>query len=268
MRCLEGLVLAACVGCSSDYSLGELPQVADAPSLRTGAAAPTGNIVYATDGHALFTFSPVTATFSKPTVFRGCDLTVVEISVDDRGEMYAAGFDAGRAALYRVDPATARCTFLSRVTSSAPWAVGLLPNAETLVGASAGPLVLIDPAPKAMTTLSNPSQESARDIVVAPSGTTYVSMLLDWTDPSSKNVLEEIDPGTGSVLRSSDLGGGEVIEGLAVWDGETHGFGSDGSVFVLDVEAAPVTRTPVSTANGPLHFTGAASYPRPDVVPY
>jgi hypothetical protein len=266
MRFLEALLFLG--ACSSDYSLGNLPQ-AETPTLLTGGGSPSSDI-YATDGRSLLTLSAVTGAFSQVAPFVGCDLTVVEITINETGEMFAAGFQDGRAALYQVDPRTAACTVVGkRFTTSAPWAVGFLAN-ERLVGDAAGSVMLLDAVQgtQAILGIGAQSRESARDIVVAPSGKTYVSSLLDWSDPASANVLEEIDPKTGTVLQSTDLGGGEVIEGLAVWDGDIHGFGANGTVFILNVSPTSVTRVPIPTTHGPAHLTGAASHPRPDLVPH
>lgn len=259
--CLE-LAALALAGCSSDYTIGYLPQN-DGPTFRPSDSVATSE-VYATDGRSLYELAPSTMTFGDPIALAGCDLEVVEITENDHGEMWAAGFERGKAALYRVDARTGACTVLSKFETSAPWAIGFLPQstgAQRLLGELSSGLTLLDATRGSGIQLvpSPVSLRAACDIVVGPDGEAYVSSVTDWTDATSPNVLERVDPVTGNVEATFTIDAGSVIDGLAVWAGAMYGFARDGSVEQLGIDGARVTRTPVVALHGPKKFTGASS---------
>jgi hypothetical protein len=243
-------------GCTAEYALNTLPgNSTDQPiapvSLTEG--------IYATDGLALYTFSPDTGGFSDRTPFVQCDLRVVEITLDDKGAMYAAGFENGLGALYQVDAPTGKCTAVRRFPTDAPWSLGFLN--KNLFGDEAGALVRLDTT-SGMETVINATVSSKRegcDIVQRADGSTYLSALLDRTSPVPANVLEHIDPDTGLVFEQLDVPAGMVMEGLAEAGGVLYGFFRDGRVFRIGLDADTVQLKIVTTSGGPLHFTGAAS---------
>ena len=264
--CLSVALLGAC---SDDFTLGTLR--AGEPQLRGVQAL---DAVYATDGRSLFALDTSRLEFGAPMALVGCDLTVVEITQNERHEMYGSGFDDGRAALYQIDPSSGSCRVISRFTTAAPWAVGfgLAPSVTepgALLGDEGGSLVLLDATKGTRTTvLQVPTLgRSGCDIDVAGDGSAYLSELVDWRDPASANVLESVDPSTGRVLRTYALASGIVLEGLARWGGTLHGFGRDGRVVAVAFEGDAARLTFVPTHGGPAHFTGAASVARSNVLP-
>lgn len=203
-------------------------------------------------------------TFGNATPLVGCDIDVVEITENDHGEMWAAGFSNGKAALYRVDPHTGECTVLSKFVTDAPWAIGFLPQTtgpQRLLGELSSGLSLLDATRGSSIQLvpASVSRRAACDIVIGADGDAYVSSVTDWTDPSSPNFLERVDPITGSVSATFTIDRGSIIDGLAVWDDAMYGFTRDGSVQRLTIVDDHVTRTPVTVSRAPKGFTGASS---------
>ena len=263
-----GLWIAA-AACSDDYALGTLRS--GEPQLRGVQAL---DAVYATDGRSLYALDTSKLEFGAPLPLTGCDLTVVEITQNDRHEMYGAGFDDGRAALYQIDPSSGSCRVVSRFTTAAPWAVGfgLAPSVTeqaALLGDEGGSFVLLDATKGTPTTvLQVPTLgRSGCDIDVAGDGSAYLSELVDWRDPASANVLESVDPSTGRVLGTYTLASGIVLEGLAHWGGLLYGFGRDGRVVAVAFDGAAASLTFVPTHGGPAHFTGAAAVARSNQLP-
>lgn len=246
-------------GCTAEYALNTLPSngSTDQPIAPVNLAQG----IYATDGRALYTLSPETGAFSDRTPFVGCDLTVVEITLDDQGTMYAAGFESGVGALYTVDAANGRCTIVRRFPTDAPWSLGFLN--KNLFGDEEGALVKLDTT-NGMTTVVNAtatvsSKREGCDIVQRSDGAMYLSALLDRTSPVPANVLEHVDPDTGLVIEQLDVPANMVIEGLAEAGGVLYGFLRDGRVFRIGLGSDMVELKLVTTSGGPLHFTGAAS---------
>ncbi len=219
--------------------------------------------MYATDGRSLYSLSLASMTFGEPIRLVGCDIDIVEITENDHGEMWAAGFETGKAALYRVDPRTGDCTVLSKFATDAPWAIGFLPQStgsQRLLGALSSGLSLLDATRGSSIQLvpTTVSRRAACDIVMGADGSAYVASVIDWTDPSSPNVLERVDPITGSVTATFAIDPGSLIDGLAVWSDAMYGFTRDGHVQRLTI-SDHVTRTPVTVSRAPKAFTGASS---------
>lgn len=266
---LSATLLLAVSGCSDDVSLGTLR--GGEPRLRAGGAPDT---VYATDGRSLYSLDTSRLEFGVPMALAGCDLPVVEITQNEHRDMYGAGFEDGRAALYEIDPATGACHVVSRFATPAPWAVGFglartVTEQAALFGDEGGSLVLLDAAKGTRTAVLQVPRlgRSGCDIDVAGDGSAVLSELVDWRDPASVNVLEAVEPATGRVLRTYALAAGTVLEGLAHWGGTLYGFGRDGRVVAVSFEGAAARLTFVPTHGGPAHFTGAASIARPDNLP-
>ncbi len=255
--------LTLLAGCSSEYTIGTLPSGSE-PAFRPSQMVSTSD-VYATDGRALYRLTTSTMTFGDPMALVGCDLNVVEITENEHGEMYAAGFERGKAALYKVDARTGACTVLSKFSTDAPWAIGFLPQsangAQRLLGELSSGLTLLD-ATHGTSVLLAPtpvSRRAACDIVVGPDGDAYVSSVVDWTDDSSANLLEQVDPVSGNVKATFVIDPGAVIDGLATWQGALYGFARDGSIQSLSLEAGRVSRVSLPTIHAPKSFTGASS---------
>lgn len=244
-------------GCTAEYALNTLPSGPNADQPIAPVTLTEG--ITATDGTALWTFSPDTGAFSDRRAFWACDLQVVEITLDDKGAMYAAGFQNGQGALYQVD-SNGKCTAVRKFPTEAPWSVGFLN--KKLFGDEAGALVRLDTT-NGMETVVNATVSSTRegcDIVQRADGATYLSALLDRTSPIPANVLERIDPDTGIVLQQLDVPANMVIEGLAEAAGVLYGFLRDGRVFRIGVDNDDTVQMKmVTTSGGPPHFTGAAS---------
>jgi len=255
--------------CSDDVTLGTLR--GGEPAWRGSQAV---DAVYATDGRTLYALDTLAMEFGAGVPLAGCDLTVVEITQNDAHEMYGAGFDDGRAALYQINPETGACRVVSRFATAAPWAVGFglarsVTEPASLLGDEGGSLVLMDAAKGTRTAmLQVPTLgRSGCDIDVAGDGSAYLSELVDWRDPSSANVLESVDPSTGRVLATYAITSGIVLEGLARWGGTLYGFGRDGRVAAVSVEGGTAHLGFLATRGGPTHFTGAASVARSDRLP-
>ncbi len=199
---------------------------------------------------------------------------MVEITENAQARMYAAGFYEGRAALYEVDPSSGVCHAVSRFSTRAPWALGFVPSSSPsqpgrLMGDESGSLMLLNPTKGTRITFAplQSSDQEGCDIVVAPDGATYVSVLADWTNPDAQNVLQQVDPLTGQVIRDYPLAAGEVLEGLAYAGDTLYGFGAGGGVFAMSVGDGTVTSSRLAVQGGPAHFTGAASVVRAGDVP-
>lgn len=245
------------VGCSADYTLGRLPGTrgSDQPI----APVSTQQGIYATDGRVLYTLAPDTGVFSASASFHGCDLNVVEITLDDTGGMYAAGFENGFGALYAVNASTGSCSTVRRFPTDASWSLGFL--GKGLFGDESGSLVRLD-TKNGMQTIVMATVSSKRegcDIVQRADGSTYLSVLLDRTSATPSNVLEWIDPEAGRVLEQYAIPDDTVLEGLAEAGGVLYGFGRDGRVFRIALEPGMVELRPIVTVGGPARFTGAAS---------
>jgi hypothetical protein len=215
--------------------------------------------MYATDGRSLYRLTVPTGTFTQPIAFRGCDLDVVEITLDDAGAMYGAGYENGQAALYRIEPTTGQCAVVREFRTDGRWSLGYVH--QSLLGEEAGALVVFN-AMNGTRTAVMPAMGTVRegcDIVLGYDGTAYVSALLDRTSPSPVNVIDAIDPTSTMLLRRFTLPLGTILEGLATADGSMYGFARDGRVLRVSFEDNDVRLEPLVTFDGPAHFTGAAS---------
>lgn len=213
--------------------------------------------MYATDGHSLVRLSLRTRTFSRPVSFHGCDLAVVEITLDDAGVMFGAGYERGRAALYRIDAETGECVVVKQFQTEGQWSVGFLH--KTLVAVESSGYVLIDAMNGNRTTITPAPTAMMReggDIVLGTDGSAWMSELTRSPDTS---FLERIDPDTGRILQQFALPEGIILEGLATADDMLYGFTTDGRVLRVSVDMGIVTLAPIATFDGPAHFTGAAS---------
>lgn len=250
-------------GCSADYSIGKIQGKGGSTPEQPLTPVTTSQGIYATDGAKLFTLDVASGVFSEPTYLH-CDLEIVEITIDDAGVMYAAGFDRGLAALYTINASNGACNAVRRFPIDAPWSLGFLGKGflgKGLFGDEAGTLVKLDTS-NGMATVINATLSTKRegcDIVQSSDGSTYVSALLDRTSPTPANVLETIDPDTGNLLERVAIPNAAVMEGLAESNGVLYGFGRDGVVQRITVESGAAKLTPMSTTNGPARFTGAAS---------
>ena len=210
-----------------------------------------------TDGASLYAFSIDDAAFGPAIPLSGCDLEIVEIAQRASGELYAAGWSAGRAAVYRVSAETGACASVSRFDASAPFALGFVRAAndatERLVADDGGAFALIDTTSGARTPAPIAIALARRDLDLAPAGdgTAWVSATI-----GGRAVLERVDD-TGRTLASFPTS--VALEGLAVARGALWGFTADGRVVRVRADAGTITLEPVAARGAPKRVTGASS---------
>jgi hypothetical protein len=202
------------------------------------------------------------------------DEWLIDIAVDGRGAIFATSGNE----FFSLDPATAACTSISRISSVLPEdqypnslsfvPKGTLdPDAEALVGYAFHPYyglkdtyVRIDPASGAMSYVGNLNPEGAATLyessgdLIALSNDGKRAFLTVKAATGGTDQLAEIDPRTGTILRIIGDTFQNDLFGLAYWGGKAYGFAGNGGVFALDMTTAASTSVAFNGAAGVIWY--------------
>jgi hypothetical protein len=212
--------------------------------------------VFAHSANTLYELDPDTKAVSVVGDFQGCS-SVIDLAIDKDGVVFATTFDG----LYRVDPKTAKCSFVA--SGSYPNSLSFVPAgtldpaAEALVGYVGGDYVRIDTASGAVTTVGSlgGGYESSGDVVSVIGGGTYLTV----KGNDCSDCIVEVDPKSGAMKKMIGKLDHSSVFGLAFWGGVAYGFDDSGTLFQIDLSSAKTTLIPMPGAPEGLSFWGAGS---------
>ncbi|AKT44182.1 DUF6923 family protein [Chondromyces crocatus] len=219
--------------------------------------------VFAHSPSTLFRLDPTTKQITTVGEFKECRDQVIDIAIDEKGEMYGTTFGS----LVRIDKTTGICTQIA--TGTYPNSLSFVPkgtvdpNEEALVGYQSADYVRIDKESGAITTLgslitqSNPigSYSSSGDIVSVIGGGTYLTV----KGADCSDCIVEVDPTNGGLKRVIGRLNKREVYGLAFWGGAAYGFNNDGELFQINLQDGTSTDIPFPGASPLLQFWGAGS---------
>lgn len=266
LPCLAALTLAACgadeparfvsdAGARRDAAVadgGGLVTYPDVPPVDGGARdvpPPLDDVrVFAHTAGTLYSVNPRTFTVTRVGDFAfsdgGSQMTDLAINAD--GDAWGITFNA----LYRVDLATARCTFLAPFAGAMFNGLSFIPGTELepgerLVAANRnGAVVRVDTATGAIRQIGlyGPDTGSSGDIVSVVDGGTFATIVdLDvGFGEEPVEYLARIDPDTGRATRIG-LTGVSRTWGVGYWRGIVFGFTEGGAVVTLDTTTGRAT---------------------------
>lgn len=271
---VPALALAACgadeptrfvsdAGARRDAGPGAAPDVATYPDVppvdapRVDAPPPLDDVrVYAHTASALYAVDPRSFTVTRVGDFAWPDgaSEMTDLAINARGEAWGITFSA----LYRVDLATARCTFLAPFAGAQFNGLSFIPGGEleageVLVAANRnGAYVRVDPATGAIRQLGLYGADlgSSGDLVSVAGGGTFATIVdLDvGFGEEPVEYLARIDPTTGRATRIGPTGVTRTW-GVGYWRSRVYGFTEGGAVVTLDIttgRATEVARTSVA----------------------
>lgn len=205
--------------------------------------------VFAHSSDSLYTLNPRTLGVVRVGPFLwpsdGNDHRMTDIAVNAAGDIWGITFGA----LYRVDPMTARCTYVADFAGSTVNGLSFIPadefigGAEQLIAADRSGIVYrVDTVTGRATqygSFGNGVGSSGDIVSVLNAGTfaTVVSGGLEY--------LARINPQTGAATLIGQTFQSETW-GLGYWRGSVYGFTSSGLVVLIDIEtgrATPEQRT-------------------------
>jgi hypothetical protein len=179
---------------------------------------------------------------------------MTDLAINANGDAWGITFNA----LYRVDLATARCTFLAPFAGANFNGLSFIPGGElepgeVLVAANRnGAYVRVDPATGAIRQLGVYGADvgSSGDIVSVASGGTFATIVDLDVGPGEEPVeyLARIDPTNGRATRIGPTGVTRTW-GVGYWRSLVFGFTESGAVVTLDIttgRATEVARTSVA----------------------
>lgn len=221
-----------------------------------GGTAPAGTVVYAHSASTLYKIDPDTLAVTKIASFgwpSGTD-EMTDIAVDKNGAIIGVS----ETSVYRVDPATAACTVLSRSLQGAFNGLSFVP--ADVVGASGDDILVgtrgddgivdrIDPMTGAVTQIGNMGStfSSSGDLVaVAGFGTVQTTL------GTSSDVLAKLAPVTFKATAAGATGFSDIW-GLAFWKGKVFGFTAGGQFLTID----PATGVATLVQSGGPEWWGA-----------
>lgn len=223
-----------------------VPPVSDvAPVDRAGSDAPpvTDNVrVYAHTSRDLYVVDPRALTvtrvgaFAFPDDFHNHEMT--DLAVTATEELWGISFDA----VYRIDRATARCTFVTALQGNYNGLTfvpaGILGSAEVLVAASqGGDYVLIDTRDGRASRIGSygPVTGSSGDLVSIAGAETYATVTRGDTE-----YLARINPRSGAATIVGATGVSNTW-GLGYWRSRLYGFTSLGQFVTIDIATGRAT---------------------------
>lgn len=255
-----GLLSTLACGPSARGDDGDGGDGADGAGPDAAPAGPTGEII-AHSADTLYRLDPVTRDLDPigpigwPAGHAGDEMT--DIAIDSTGQAIALSFTD----IYRVDLATAQCTWLASLggadfngLSFLPKGV-LDPDAEALVASGLdGNLYRLDPFDGSSQLIGSygGALASSGDIVsVAGFGT-----VATVTGAGADDALAAIDPATGAatIIGSTGVQG---LWGLAFWGDTVFGFSDAGDIVAIDPQTGAAT--PIATLNTSFWGAGVAT---------
>ncbi|EYF00073.1 hypothetical protein [Chondromyces apiculatus] len=272
-----GALLA--MGCSASGSDGSQGSGASGSSSDGGGGSGTGGDlglgaggpgeeqenaeVFAHSARTLFRLDPNTREVKEVADFVGCVDNVIDIAVNEQGQMFGATFGS----LFSIDKETAKCTKLA--DGSYPNSLSFVPKGtvdpdeEALVGYNSATYVRIDTTTGFLSTLgelvdtSNPigGYYSSGDIVSVIGGGTYLTV----TGADCDDCIVEVDPANGKLKRVIGMLNYQDVFGLAFWGGSAYGFTAEGALIKINLENASTSEIPIPSAPAFLEFFGAGS---------
>ena len=282
LRCAVGAACVALVGCSGGPGGGS----GGAGAAGGPGAGGSGGIDFTSSGSStvpepdaevfahsddiLFRLDPKTKDVTTVGVFEGCDGSVIDIAIDEQGQMFATTFSA----LYRVDRKTAVCSYIAG--GSYPNSLSFVPKGtvaadeEALVGYDGAFYVRIDKATGTQTLLgklegSNPvgGYGSSGDIVSVIGGDTYLTV----KGADCNDCIVRVDPTTGAFEQVLGSLSQSDVFGLAFWGGIAYGFTDGGQLLEINLATATTSEIPMPNKPAGLRFWGAGSTTAAPVSP-
>lgn len=222
----------------------------DVPPVPVDVATVLDNVrVFAHSSDSLYAVNPRTFGVVRVGPFGwppdGNDHRMTDIAVNAQGDIWGITFGA----LYRVDPMTARCTFVADFDGSTVNGLSFIPadefsgGTELLLAADrAGFVYRVDTTTgrSARIGMYGDGLGSSGDIVSVLNAGTFATV----TDGGIE-YLARVDPLTGRATVIGPTGQTETW-GLGYWRGSVYGFTSSGLVVVIDIatgRATPEQRT-------------------------
>ncbi len=267
LRPALALVALVALGCSNEPALGFLPDDAgtrDTGGIDTGWVNPntpgpdvpradrpdsggivTDNVrVYANTASALFAIDPRRLTVQRIAAFGwpndGRDHRMTDIAVNAQDQLWGITFNA----IYRIETATARCTFVAPFAGTNFNGLSFLPGTEldggqVLVATNrSGGVHRVDTNTGAITLLGNygNSLGSSGDIVSVEGAGTFATAIRGFNE----EVLVRVDPANGRATVIGTTGQGSTW-GLAYWRQRLFGFTEGGNFVTLDIHTGAST---------------------------
>jgi len=204
--------------------------------------------VYAHTADSLYAIDPRSFTVTRVGDFIWPDgpSQMTDLAINATGEAWGITFTS----LYRVDLATARCTFVAPFAGAvfnglSFIAGGELEPGEVLVAANRnGAYVRVDPATGAIRQLGlyGPDTGSSGDLVSVAGGGTFAT-IVDLNVGFGEEPVEylaRIDPTNGRATRIGPTGVTRTW-GVGYWRSRVYGFTEGGAVVTLDITTGRAT---------------------------
>jgi len=272
LRSTRALGLAAlfALGCSNEPALGFLPDDAGPSATDAGTTLDTGRInpnppgpdvppvvrpdsggivtdnvrVYANTASTLFAIDPRRLTVQRIAAFGwpsdGRNHQMTDIAVNAQDELWGITFNA----IYRIETATARCTFVAPFAGTNFNGLSFLPGTEldggqVLVATNrTGGVFRVDTQTGAIGSIGEYASGlgSSGDIVSVEGAGTFATAIRGF----SEEVLVRVDPANGRATVIGPTGQGSTW-GLAYWRQRLFGFTEDGNFVTLDINTGAST---------------------------
>lgn len=204
--------------------------------------------VYAHTADSLYAIDPRSFTVTRVGDFIWPDgpSQMTDLAINATGEAWGITFTS----LYRVDLATARCTFVAPFAGAVFNGLSFIPGGElepgeVLVAANRnGAYVRVDPATGAIRQLGlyGPDTGSSGDLVSVAGGGTFATIVdLDvGFGEEPVEYLARIDPTNGRATRIGPTGVTRTW-GVGYWRSRVYGFTEGGAVVTLDITTGRAT---------------------------
>lgn len=224
-----------------------------------GSPANDGVRVYAHTSLALFTIDPRTLGYTQVGAFRWPTRVpdeMTDLAINAAGEAWGVTFTG----LYRVDLATAECTYVAPLGGSynglAFVPAGESGAEEVLVATDrGGGMYRVDTTTGATQLIGSFGYAigSSGDIVAGGDGETFATVIDLETGDAEVEYLARIDPVTGRATRIGPTGVRRTW-GIGHWRSSVYGFTADGALVSFDVTTGRATELDRSL----LSWTGVA----------
>lgn len=266
LLCVPALALAGCGADDAPRFVADSGVRRDAGSLDTGPATypdvqaiDVGRPdippllddvrVYAHTADSLYAIDPRSFTVTRvgDFIWPGEPSQMTDLAINASGEAWGITFTS----LYRVDLATARCTFVAPFAGAVFNGLSFIPGGElepgeVLVAANRnGAYVRVDPATGAIRQLGlyGPDTGSSGDLVSVAGGGTFATIVdLDvGFGEEPVEYLARIDPTNGRATRIGPTGVTRTW-GVGYWRSRVYGFTEGGAVVTLDITTGRATQ--------------------------
>lgn len=265
LPCVSALALAACGADDAPRFVADSGVRRDAVSLDAGPATypdvraiDVGRPdippllddvrVYAHTADSLYAIDPRSFTVTRvgDFIWPGEPSQMTDLAINAAGEAWGITFTS----LYRVDLATARCTFVAPFAGAVFNGLSFIPGGElepgeVLVAANRnGAYVRVDPATGAIRQLGlyGPDTGSSGDLVSVAGGGTFATIvdLNVGLGEEPVEYLARIDPTNGRATRIGPTGVTRTW-GVGYWRSRVYGFTEGGAVVTLDITTGRAT---------------------------